>query len=221
MGAPSPLTRWPSSRALLSAIARFDASPLEYARGERLDAVLGPLAAERLRHSERARRHLDRVVRRQLDGDCDCLELDRPDWRLALLPVARLDRLAAHVAGLVVAIEVRRALSGEEVRRWRDWLQPEAYEFAQTVVGLMPVLQAVPAPSDWRRFTAANVGWCWMARTSGEWPGPIRSRFALKQPVLPEACVCPQGPAEARRLVHAVLFIVESRWCSSFATQPN
>lgn len=221
MAAASSLSRWPASRALLSAIARFDAAPTEYMRAERMDALLGPQVSERLRHSERARRHLDRAVRHQLAGDCDCLELDRPDWRLALLPVARLDRLAAHVAGLVVAVEVRRALSGEEVRRWRAWLQPEAYEFAQTVVGLMPVQQALPGQADWRRFQAAEVGWSWMVRSSAGWPEAIRSRFALKQPALPEGCACPQDPAEARRLVQAVLSIVESRWCSSFATRPN
>ncbi|WP_288251734.1 SctK family type III secretion system sorting platform protein [uncultured Hydrogenophaga sp.] len=218
MSLASPLTRWPASRGLLSVVAHFDASPAEYMRGDRVDALFGPAVAERLWRSERARRHLSRAVRRQLDEDCDCLDLDRPEWRLALLPVARLDRLASHVAGLVVAAEVRRALSREEVRLWRDWLEPEAYEFAQTVTGLMPVLMPLPAPQAWRRFTAAEVGWCWMAKVAGEWPVPMRSRFALKQPALADGCVCPQDAAGARRLVQAVLSIVESRWCSSFAT---
>lgn len=221
MGLASPLTRWPASRGVLSVVARFDASPAEYMRGDRMDAFFGPAVAARLQHSERARRHLSRAVRRQLDEDCDCLNLDRPEWRLALLPVARLDRLASHVAGLVVAAEVRRALSREEVRLWRDWLGPEAYEFAQTVTGLMPVLTPLPSPQAWRRFTAAEVGWCWMAKVAGEWPGPLRSRFALKQPQLADGCMCPQDAAGARRLVQAVLSIVESRWCSSFATRTN
>jgi hypothetical protein len=221
MGLASPLTRWPASRGLLSVVARFDASPAEYMRGDRIVALFGPAVAERLWHSERARRHLSRAVRRQLDEDCDCLDLDRPEWRLALLPVARLDRLARHVAGLVVAAEVRRTLSREEVRLWRDWLEPEAYEFAQTVAGLMPVLTPLPAPQAWRRFTAGEVGWCWMAKAAGEWPEPMRSRFALKQPALSVGCDCPQDAASARRLVQAVLSIVESRWCSSFATQTN
>ena len=140
---------------------------------------------------------------------------------MALLPVTRLDRLASHVAALAVAVEVRRTLSREEVRLWRDWLQPEAYEFAQTVAGLMPVVAPLPEPRAWRRFTAAEVGWCWMVKASSEWPGPMRSRFTLKQPALADGCVCPQDVASAMRLVQAVLSIVESRWCSSFVTQTN
>ena len=221
MGLTSPLTRWPASRGLLSVVARFDASPAEYMRGDQINALFGSAVNARLWHSERARRHLSRAVRRQLNENTDCLDLDRPEWRLALLPVARLDRLASHVAGLVVAAEVRRTLSREEVRLWRDWLEPEAYEFAQTVTGLMPVLAPLPALQAWRRFTAAEVGWCWMVAAADAWPGPMRSRFALKQPALPGGCACPVDAASARRLVQAVLSIVESRWCSSFATQTN
>ena len=219
--AVSPLARWTDSRARLSAVARFDNSPAEYLRAERRDAVFGPGMAEQLWRSERACRHLSLAMRRQFDEACNGLELDRPEWRLALLPVARLDRLAAHIAALVVASEVRRTLSRDEVRAWRDWLRPDAYEFAQTVAGLMPMLMAAQDLSSWRRFSSIEVGWCWLARVSSEWPSGIRARFALKQPVLPDGCVCPQDAAAARRVVQAVMLIVESQWCSSFATRRN
>lgn len=215
----SPLARWPASRARLSAVARFENSPAEYLRADRRESVLGPGIADHLWTSERACRHLSLAMRRQFEAPCNCLELDRPEWRLALLSAPRLDRLAAHVAALVVASEVRRTLSREEVCAWRDWLQPGAYEFAQTVAGLLPMLVPVPGASGWRRFTAIEVGWSWLARVSADWPLGVRARFALKQPVLPEACVCPQDGAEARRLVQAVMLIVESQWCSSFATR--
>lgn len=217
----SPLTRWPASRALLSAVARFECSPAEYLRTDQRESALGAGLDERLWRSERARRHLSLALRRQFEASCNCLELDRPEWRLALLPVARLDRLAAHIAALVVAGAVRRTLSREEVCAWRDWLQPEAYEFAQTVAGLMPMLMSTPALVDSRRFSAIEVGWCWMAQVSAEWPSAIRARFALKQPALPNGCVCPQQGPGARRVVHAVLSIVESQWCSSFMTRTS
>lgn len=217
----SPLDRWPASRSRLSAVARFDSSPAEYMRKERRDSVFGPGVGEHLWQSERACRHLSLAMRRQFDEDCNCLELDRPEWRLALLPVTRLDRLAAHVAALVVAGEVRRSLSRDEVCAWRNWLNPDAYEFALTVAGLMPILMPTFGPAAWRRFSAVEVGWCWLARVSAEWPAGVRARFVLKQPVLPDACVCPQDGAAARRLVQAVMLIVESQWCSSFATRRN
>lgn len=215
----SPLLRWTDSRARLSAVARFESSPAEYMRAERREGVFGAGMAEHLWRSERACRHLSLAMRRQLEEACNGLELDRPEWRLALLSVARLDRLAAHVAALVVASEVRRTLSREEVCAWRDWLRPDAYEFAQTVAGLMPMLMVAPGLAGWRRFSSVDVGWCWLARVSAEWPSGIRARFALKQPVLPETCVCPQDAAAARRVVQAVMLIVESQWCSSFATR--
>lgn len=215
----SPRVRWTDSRARLSALARFENSPAEYLRAERRDGVLGPGIAEHLWRSERACRHLSLAMRRQFEEPCHNLELDRPEWRLALLPVARLDRLAAHVAALVVASEVRRTLSREEVCAWRDWLQPDAYQFAQTVAGLMPMQMSATGLSQWRRFSCVEVGWSWLARVSAEWPAGIRARFALKQPALPEACVCPQDAAGARRVVQAVMLIVESQWCSSFATR--
>lgn len=216
-----PLVRWPASRGLLSAIARFDALPAQGVSPERAAMLLGHAVPDRLWRSPRALRHLNEAIRSRMGGECPCLEIDRAEWRLALLPAARLQRLAAHIAALLVAGEVRRALSRDEVCAWRDWLGQDAHDFAQTTVSLLPLVAPTQGAPAWRQFDAVAVGCQWMARASEPWPPSLRSRFLLKLPVGGGGPGCPQDPLAAGRLVQAVLTIVEGQWCSSIANKPR
>lgn len=213
-----PPARWPASRALLSAIGRFQVQPGDEALPERRDALLAVAVPRSLWHSERSRRHLNRLLCQHL-GPSGSVDPDwqRSEWRLALLGTDRLARLAPHLAAVVVAGDVRRALSREEVCAWRDWLGQEAYDFAQNSAGLLPI--AAPCLQEVRRreVAARAVGFAWLERASQTWPPALRSRFLLKLPVAVGEPMCTQDGPAAARLVHAVLAIVESQWCSSFA----
>jgi hypothetical protein len=220
MNAPLPLSRWPASRALLASIARFDALPADEACPARLAQALRPAGVsvpEVLWTCARSRRHLNQALKHSLGGGCTELGIERAEWRLALLPVQRLRRLAIHVAATVVAGDLRRALSREEVCAWRDWLGQEAYQFAQTSVGLLPIAVPAPEAARHRSLPADSVGAAWLQCASQDWPSPMRARFQLKLPLCDDTAVCTQAPAAAARLANAVLTIVESQWVLSFA----
>src|SRR5690606_8950200 len=111
--------------------------------------------------------------------------LDMPDteWRLVLLSAPRLRRLAEHVAAALVAGEVRRALSRDEVRAWRDWLGQEAHDFARHTAGLLPMVTPASAQVRERQVSAQALGFAWLHRISLCWPASVRARFLLKLPV--------------------------------------
>lgn len=216
MSAPSAMARWPASRALLSAIGRFHALPADYALPERRDALAGVQVAASLWECERSRRHLNRMLCRRLGSQGGGLDMPPAEWRLALLSAPRLCRLAEHVAAVLVAGEVRRALSRDEVRAWRDWLGQEAHDFARNTAGLLPAAVPASAQARERQVSAQVLGFAWLHRTSQSWPAPVRARFLLKLPVWADDRVCTQDGPDAARWVHAVLAVVESNWCSSF-----
>lgn len=200
---------------LVRAICTFNQNPADYIDESHLKEFFPAPVAGALWGCPRARRHLSRHILDRIGG-APCLETQRPEWPVVLLDRPRLDRLARHVAAALVGSRVRRCVSRAEVLKWRDWLSPEAQEFALTRAGLLPF--SVDAGADPERMPAQQLGHAWIISASGRWAKPIARRFTLKLPAAASRAADAIDGAFASRLVSSVLSIVEPRWCSSFAT---
>jgi hypothetical protein len=200
-------------------ICTFNENPADYIDPSRRDEFFRMPLDAALWSNARSRRHLSRHILDRMETS-SCLEVQRPEWPLALLDRPRLDRLARHVAAALVGSRVRRSLSRDEVLKWRDWLSPEAHEFALQRAGLLPISidTRMGASIDAGRTAAQELGLRWIVATTRRWPEAIARRFMLKLPGGEFAEADAVDGAFASRLVTSVLSIVESRWCSSFAT---
>jgi hypothetical protein len=195
-------------------ICIFNESPADYIDESRRREFFPMPVDEALWDNTRSRRHLSRHILDRL-GVAACLEPLRPEWPMVLLDRARLDRLARHVAAALVGARVRRSLSRDEVLRWREWLTPEAHEFALTRAGLLPLSTGVDTDAD--DTPAEQIGLAWIVASGRRWPEAIARRFMLKLPAGASQDAAVVDGKFASRLVSSVLSIVESRWCSSFA----
>jgi type III secretion protein K len=200
---------------LVRTLCLFNQNPADYIDASRRDEFFTHFADGVLWQSERARRHLSRHILERL-GDEPCLDAQRPEWAVALLDRPRLDRLGRHLAAALVGPRVRRCVSRAEVLAWREWLSPEAHEFALTRAGLLPV--SADAGDEPRQMPAEALGRQWIVAAARAWHEAIRRRFMLKLPAGAFREADAIDPALAARLVSSVLSIVEPRWCSSFAT---
>jgi hypothetical protein len=200
-------------------ICTFNENPADYIDESRRDEFFPMPVDAALWSNARSRRHLSRHILERL-GAAPCLEMQRPEWPVALLERPRLDRLARHVAAALVGTRVRRSLSRDEVLKWREWLSPEAHEFALRRAGLLPISvdAGVAAGTAGGSAPALELGLRWIVATTRRWPEAIARRFMLKLPAGEFAEADAVDGAFASRLVTSVLSIVESRWCSSFAT---
>lgn len=196
-------------------ICIFNQNPADYIDESRRREFFPRHAAGSLWTCERSRRHLSRHILERI-GAAQCLEARRPEWQVALLERPAIDRLARHVAAALVGARVRRCVSRDEVLKWRDWLSPEAQDFALTRAGLLPFNADARVEPD--RITAQELGHAWIVSASRQWHASISRRFMLKLPAGSFKEADAIDGASASRLVHSVLSIVESRWCSSFAT---
>jgi hypothetical protein len=200
---------------LVRAICVFNQNPADYIDVSRREDFFPQHAHGPVWTSERSRRHLSRHILHRI-GVSPCLEPGRAEWPVALLDRGAIDRLARHVAAALVGARVRRSLSREEVLKWRDWLSPEAHDFALTRAGLLPIrAEGLAVPRD---LAALGLGHAWIVSATRRWPQAISRRFMLKMPPGDFPAADAIDGAFASRLVHSVLAIVESRWCSSFAT---
>lgn len=213
---PATLARLIGAQAdLVRTLCIFNQSPADYMdRSHR--AVFFALPAEgSLWDSERARRQLSQDILARIGVEI-CLDTARPEWPLVLLDRDRLDRLARHVAAALVGARVRRSISRADVLQWREWLTPEAYDFALKRAGLLPF--NAEAHADASGKPAEQLGHAWLLAASRTWPEAIARRFVLKLPVVPLPQADAVDPVMAWRLVSSVLSIVEARWCSLFVT---
>lgn len=199
---------------VVRALCIFNQNPADYMDASHRAGSFSLPADGPLWECERARRHLSREILARI-GDAPCLDTQRPEWPLALLDRGRLDRLARHVSAALVGARVRRSISRTEVLQWREWLSPDAHDFALTRAGLLPF--SAEAGSG-RNMPAEQLGHAWIIAASRAWPEAIARRFVLKLPAGPFSEAGPVDPALASKLVSSVLSIMESRWCSSFAT---
>ena len=200
---------------LVRAICTFNQNPADYIDESHLKQFFPSPVAGSLWECPRARRHLSRHILDRIGGG-PCLETQRPEWAVVLLERSRLDRLARHVAAALVGSRVRRCVSRAEVLKWREWLSPEAHEFALTRAGLLPFSADMGA--DPEQTAAQQLGHAWIAAASSRWAKPIARRFTLKLPAAAFREADAIDGAFASRLVSSVLSIVEPRWCSSFAS---
>lgn len=200
---------------LLRGICVFNQNPADYMDASRRADYFPSRMHAALWRCERARRHLSRHILDRIGGE-PCLEPRHGGWPLALLDRPRLDRVALHVAAALVGARVRRSVSRTEVLQWREWLSPEAHEFALKRAGLLPVVHAAIEP---QRASAQEVGLAWVAAAARPWPAPMARRFLLKLPAQAEREATRLDGDAAARIVASVLSIVESPWCSSFATR--
>lgn len=200
---------------LLRAICAFNQNPADYIDESHLKEFFASPVAGALWELAPARHHLSRHILERIGGE-PCLETQRPEWPVVLLERPRLDRLARHVAAALVGSRVRRCVSRNEVLKWREWLSPDAHEFALTRAGLLPFNADARADAD--QMPAQCLGQAWIAAASARWAAPIARRFRLKLPAAASREADAIDGALASRLVTSVLSIVEPRWCSSFAT---
>jgi hypothetical protein len=200
---------------IVRSICVFNESPADYIDESRRREFFPMPVEKALWDNTRSRRHLSRHILDRL-GVPSCLEAQRPEWPMALLDRTRLDRLALHVAAALVGARVRRSLSRDEVLRWREWLTPEAHEFALRRASLLPASAGVDA--DANDAPAEHMGLAWIVAASRRWPESIARRFMLKLPAGASQDAAVIDGTFAWRLVSSVLSIVESRWCSSFAS---
>jgi hypothetical protein len=200
---------------IVRSICVFNENPADYLDESRRSEFFQVPVSAPIWKCERSRRHLSRHILQRL-GVSPCLDVDRPEWPLALLERGRLQRVARHVTGALVGARVRHCVSRSEVLRWREWLLPEAHDFALMRAGLLPFTAS--ADCDLQQTAAHELGLAWIASASSSWPEPIALRFMLKLPAGVGAHKDAVDGAFAWRVVSSVLSIVETRWCSSFAT---
>jgi len=200
---------------LVRAICTFNQNPADYIDPSRRAEYFPAAETGPIWECARSRRHLSRhILDRMALGPC--LETRHPEWSLALLDRPRLDRVARHVAAALVGLRVRRCLSRAEVLKWRDWLSPEAHDFALKRAGLLPF--NADAGEHAALTTAQALGHTWIVAACRRWPDAMARRFMLKLPAGTSRDSDTVDGAFAQRLVSSVLSIVEPRWCSSFAT---
>ena len=199
-------------------ICTFNENPADYIDESRRREFFPPRMGGAVWERASSRRHLSRHILDRI-GAAPCLEAHRPEWPIALMERERIDRLARHVAAALVGVRVRRCVSRAEVLAWREWLTPEAHEFALTRAGLLPVSAdaGVFAIEGDKAITALQLGHAWIVAASRRWPNAIAKRFVLKLPAGKYAAAEAIDSALASKLVSSVITNLESRWCSSFA----
>jgi hypothetical protein len=200
---------------IMRSICVFNENPADYIDRSRWGDFVPTALDPAVWQCAGSRRHLSQHILARL-GVEPCLQVRRPEWPLVLMEPARLLRVARHIAAALVGARVRRSIQRSEVLRWRDWLSPEAHEFALTRAGLLPFTASVHC--DVEDAAAHELGFAWIAAATAGWPDSIARRFILKLPAgfAPDARAI--DGAFAWRVVSSVLSIAETRWCSSFAT---
>ncbi|RYX93946.1 MAG: hypothetical protein EOO28_16305 [Comamonadaceae bacterium] len=202
---------------LLLALCVFNENPADYlALSRRAEFFPVPPDAA-LWNVGRARRHLSREILARIGGEA-CFDTQRAEWPLALMDRTQLDRLARHIAAALVGARVRRSISRAEVLHWREWLTPEAHDFALKRAGLLPVSVEAEAAVGSLDGTAESLGHAWLRAACSTWPDGTAQRFLLKLPSGEAVDTATVDAALAWRLVSSVLSIVEARWCSLFVT---
>ena len=207
-----------SQADIMRSICVFNENPADYIDESRR-AEFFPAAMDRaVWRCARSRRHMSRHILERV-GAAPCLEVRRPEWPLVLLDAPRLQRVARHVAAALMGSRVRRSVSRGDVLRWREWLSPEAHEFALTRAGLLPFTATVHCDVD--QTAAHELGLAWIASATACWPAALARRFMLKLPAGTENNASAVDGTFAWRVVSSVLPIAEARWCSSFANTRN
>ncbi len=174
-------------------------------------AQLLPELPQRMWLTARVQDRLSARVMQRAGIDEPCFEMPHRGWELALLPTARLSRLATHIGALVVGASVRTSLSREQVLGWKDKLGVDAYRFAMSSASLLSIGK-LPAKIDQH---PTDLGYALMAAEASRMPAGMRERFLLKLPT-------DQGSPDidedtARRLIHTAAHVIEGEWCSSIA----
>lgn len=211
-GLKAVLGRWPSFVPVLYA---FNYRVAAYVHPARRPSLL-PELPERLWQTGRIQDRLSMQVLERAGINSDpCFDLPHAGWALALLPTARLERLATHIGALVVGANVRSSLSREQVLAWKQKLGSDAYRFAMTSASLL----AIGHLPDMREQDPVNLGYALIAAEARRMPANMRERFLLKLPPgLPEPAL---DEDSARRLVQTAVNVIEGEWCSSIAPIRN
>lgn len=202
---------------IMRTICTFNENPADYIDESRRREFFPPRMGGAVWECASSRRHLSSHILNRIGG-APCLEAHRPEWPIALMERDRIDRLARHVAAALVGARVRRCVSRAEVLKWREWLTPEAHEFALTRAGLLP---QVPDAGDVavegdEASSALQLGHSWIVAASRRWPDAIARRFILKLPAGKYSNADAIDGALASKLVTSVITNLESRWVSSF-----
>lgn len=206
------LSRWPR---FVPALYEFNYRAANYLHQSRRLQLL-PELPEQLWHSARVQDRLSaQVLQRAGIASSPCFDLPHRGWALALLPTARLARLATHIGALAVGASVRTSLSRDQVLAWKEKLGSDAYRFAMTsasllAIGKLPALKA-EQPID--------LGYALMAGEASRMPEGMRERFLLKLP--PDLPAPGLNEDIARRLVQTAVNVIEGEWCSSIAPIRN
>ncbi len=211
-GFKTVLSRWPQ---FAPALYEFNYRAASYLHPSRRQQLL-PELPQRLWQMARVQDRLSvEVMRRAGIAGTPYVDMPHRGWVLALLPTARLSRLATHVGALVVGASVRTSLSREQVLGWKDKLGADAYRFAMTSASLLSIGK-LPVQIDQH---PTDLGYALVSAEAARMPAGMRERFLLK---LPCDLTRPEIDDDtAQRLVQSALHVIEGEWCSSIAPIRN
>lgn len=217
---PLRATGWSDRAGVLRDVARFNLCLVTPSSTDRCTARLGWTDAGKawprgLLTSPAAQAVMSSTLGATLQHP-PCFDPRRPEWPLALLPETELNALCRQLAAVLLHLQVRQALSRDDVLRWRNWLGPAAWRLAMEGAALLPSWPSPPTV-DLEQTSAQDLGLAWLWQASAHWDPAIAERWRLRHdpPAQPWATAVPAE--RAHRTALSVLFAVQPRWLSRFA----
>ena len=192
----------------------FNFCPAKYIHATRQAEFDGGKLSCNVWQTDRAHPMLSAHVLRLLGIENDyCLDPTYVEWPLLLLSQNRLERIKRHVAAVIFNPLIRRSIVSADVIKWKHRLGSDAYKFALTGTTLLPRLDYFPHFDDESQFDSLCTGWLEAAMATAA--QPLKLRAMLKLPlnsILPHV-----ETVSARRLVYALISILEPEWRSLFS----
>jgi YOP proteins translocation protein K (YscK) len=193
---------------------KFNFCPADYVHPSRRRRFDQGKLHDRVWETSRARAALSLHILRCLDvEDNPCFDPHDPAWPLLLLEPAQISRLQRHLAAVIFNPLIRHSVLHDDVVMWRTRLGVDAYKFALNGFNLLPMTAWEQTEYEVSQVEAVSYGLIEVAMASAAYP--VRSRAVLK---LPEISAPPNIEVEsARRLVNALMSILEPEWRSYFS----
>ena len=210
LAVPHPLTALlGSSPKLASDIYAFNFCPADYVHPTDREQFGGALVSDEIWRARRARAALSAHILKKMGLDKQpCFDLSHPEWPLVLLDASKLNRLQRHIMAFVFSPMVRHSIMHQEVIAWKTRLGPDAYKFALNGTTLLPRLELPKAALHAARAEELAYGCIEAAMSTAVEPLLLRARLKL-----PCSRIKPDtDAASAKRLVYALLSILEPEW---------
>lgn len=201
------------SPILARRLFRFNFCPADYLHPSRRIHFDGEMLDDRVWQSHRSRAPLSSHILQTLGLENQVsFDISQPEWPLLLLEPIQLKRLQRHLAAAVFNPVIRHTVLHDEVMMWRDRLGVDAYKFALNGFKLLP--RGAWAQADFNVGQLESITFGLIEAAMSTAAAPSRLRAVLK---LPNTSAPPQIDVEcARRLVYALMSILEPEWRSYF-----